>query len=223
MSFKAWLESEIPSINIPDDPDHWRYRDLTKYIDPDFFFSRMNDIRAVVGAKVVAFIYTPNHEIFYGKKDIDWHIEIRNDNNIDDRTNSNSLHGRLGPINGKIYVSFWEASRYTLNDLLKPCLERLEKDGIIDMSRDMVSTFNHGTIPISELPDITREISLEKQKKLDLMRQLHLMGQQKKQAMKDLGLAQGYKKNPWQSASDEAGITSPGKRIWALNSEANRG
>lgn len=183
----------------------------------------MNDIRAVVGAKVVAFIYTPNHEIFYGKKDIDWHIEIRNDNNIDDRTNSNSLHGRLGPINGKIYVSFWEASRYTLNDLLKPCLERLEKDGIIDMSRDMVSTFNHGTIPISELPDITREISLEKQKKLDLMRQLHLMGQQKKQAMKDLGLAQGYKKNPWQSASDEAGITSPGKRIWALNSEANRG
>lgn len=222
MGFKRWLES-VPSIHIPDDPDHYQYRNLKNYIDPDFFLHRVHDIRDV-GGKIVAFIYTSNHEIFYGKEDTAWHVEIRDDNGVDEKTNSNSLHGRLAPINSKIYVSFWEASRYLLNDLLKPCLQRLEKDGMIVLSRDMISTFNHGTIPIAELPDIAREISSKEQKKLDLMRQLHLMGaQQKRQAMGELGLAQGYKKNPWQSASDEAGITSPGKRIWALNSEANRG
>ena len=222
MGFKKWLES-IPSIHIPDDPDHYQYHDLKKYIDPDFFLHKIHDIRSA-GARVVAFTYTPNHQIFYGEKDMDWHVEIRDDNGIDEKTNRNSLHGRLAPINNKIYVSFWEASRYLLNDLLKPCLQRLEKDGMIVMSRDMISTFNHGTIPIAELPDITREISSKDQKKLDLMRQLHLMGaQQKRQAMGELGLIQGYKKNPWQVASDELGITSPGKKIWALNSEANRG
>ncbi len=222
MGFKRWLES-VPSIHIPDDPDHYQYRNLKNYIDPDFFLHRVHDIRDV-GGKIVAFIYTSNHEIFYGKEDTAWHVEIRDDNGVDEKTNRNSLHGRLAPINNKIYVSFWEASRHLLNDLLKPCLQRLEKDGMIVLSRDMISTFNHGTMPIAELPDIAREISSKEQKKLDLMRQLHLMGaQQKRQAMGELGLAQGYKKNPWQSASDELGITSPGKRLWALNSEANRG
>ncbi len=223
MNFKQWLlENDLKSYIYDNDEE------LEKYIDPDFLYGYSQDIHDI-GGKVLAFIYTVNHKIFYSRDFSGMHYEIAKANNLKssphifDPNNDKNLHGRLAAINNRIYVSFWESDPETLTALLKPCLRKLEADGHIDFNRDMISLLNFGTIPISEIPNNFRKITPEEREKQELMRKLHLMNpQQKKEAMAKLGLASGYRKSPWQSESDKLGITTPGKRIWALNSESYR-
>lgn len=218
MNFKQWLENSIKSYAYEDEKN-----ELDGYIDPDFLYNK-NDLIAGAGAKILAFIYTTDYRIFYSKTYNDTHYEISDENELDSSPHFNphnqNLHGRLAAINGRIYVSFWEDKPEILSALLKPCLRKLESDGHIDFNRDMVSLPNHGTIPIFQLPSNFKKLSPAEQERQDLMRRLHLMNaQQKKEAMAKLGLASGYKKSPWQIESDKLGITIPGKRLWALNSE----
>jgi hypothetical protein len=162
--------------------------------------------------------------MLYSEENGETHYEIAYKHSIKSRDiNGKNLHGRLGTINNKTYVSFWEDNPKILDTLLKHCLKRLIKDNLINPERDFISILGLGTIPISQLPNKFKDPSQEEKNKQALMRKLHLMNpQQKKNTMAQLGLTSGYKKNPWQSASDELGITSPGKRIWALNSETFR-
>ncbi len=218
MNFKKWLEHDLKSMT-------YNSEELKNYIDPDLIWRNRTPIKNS-GGNIVAFIYTTDHEMLYSDKYNDTHYDIAHNYSIKHH-NGKNLHGRLGAINNKIYVSFWENKPEILNTLLKPCLKpclkQLLDDNLIKADRDLISISGLGTVPISQIPDMFKDPSQEEKERQELMRKLHLMNpQQKKNTMAKLGLASGYKKSPWQSASDELGITSPGKRIWALNSETFR-
>lgn len=218
MNFRLWLESN-------------------QWINPDHSYTHFKDDK-----RTVPFIYTNDGRMFYPKKK--WlppsnyiHSDIMYQNNIADRyddkkdkddyidreaVSNYDLLGRVGPIQGNadvLVVSFWGSNEILFNQLIHPCLQQLAKDGLIDLHRDAISTVNHGTVLIKDM-DAANKASDKDVETQRMMQQLHLMGSpEKRNAMQKLGLATGNKKNAWDKAANDNGLTQPGQKFWAINSE----
>jgi hypothetical protein len=117
-----------------------------------------------------------------------------------------------------LLVSFWGSNIRTFNNLLLPCLKQLEKDGLINMKRDAVSTINHKTLFIRDL-NKGKEASDEDIENHRNQLALHLMGaKEKKKELAKRGFT-GSPPSPYNSAARKAGITRPGQNIYALQSD----
>lgn len=229
---------DLGDLDDYDSSRHDDQMDHNEYVDPDTFYMTKG---------ATAFIYI-NGEIYYGDRKA-MHWEMIEDIDSLDRLyrsavkmyglTSNNAHPRdvimmIGGLLGRVgygrsgtpheetkFCSFWNTDGRQYDGNLKPCLERLLGDEIIDSST-IVSIPNLGSVPLSEALNLggVRDLSDEEMEKMELYKRLHLMrGEEKQAAMRKLGLGGKQKQHPMQQALQSQKLASPGQRWWAMSSE----
>lgn len=203
------------------------------YIDPDTFYC---DPRAMT------FMYTYNHN-FYWASGFDTHFEmIKNQPKLAEELNfkpevmddiklkirflnrcenSYALFGRAIDRSDKTIISFWNEKPKFVLELIEPCVQavlpKLHAMTGFEPKEDVLVCTPFKTNWWSKWRSGHENPTSQD---VQLLRNLHLMKpQEKKKAMEKLGLQTKGKGSPWMAAMSQAGLMSPGQKIWAPQSE----
>lgn len=220
------------------------------YINPDMILSQAWSDSKLDKLKVRAFIYNPDGVMHYADKSGDTHYNIihkyyeyygyeqQDDYDyVEDwikprrkQLLDEALIGRVGDYyepwdkKKRHIVAFWNDKQELYNQMLRGCLDQLEKDNWIDDST-LISTPVRGIVQKRETE---RQIKTPEDPpknvvdpiELELQQKMHTMpGPDKRSVMKYLGIPTHSKKNEWQKEAEKAGIVQPGQKWWAMTSD----
>lgn len=218
-------------------------------IPPDFDYSKITPDTFFKKLGAIGFMYTEDGHLLYDDNENASHnviiyrnrdvlgLDISNVNNVQDAiiqyrqkvAPNHHLLGRCGYVGNEQVATFWNDAK--VPRLINPCLDALEREGIIIDSTIVVLSNGSKFQASSRSESVTQQpsgtavdpVSAKKMRERELMQQLHLMPpQQKKAAMKELGLVGGGHKQPWQKATEKHKLIKPGQKWWAMQSESEQ-
>ncbi len=187
--------------------------------DPDRFYRAPGAIPFIYGEEIGLITGGPMNSHY----DRSFEHDLLDDyGGMPDDVLDNLIMGRIGSINGIVYMAIWNDD---LNMINKCIFDIIDEFAAMNEINDdtVISTATGDLITVGQLHE-TYGIRPNKQAdydKIEKLRNLHLMQpQQKKKAMAELGLATHGGKHPYQKAAEQNKLIQPGQKWWSMTSES---
>jgi hypothetical protein len=201
-----------------------------EYINPDILWQTDDE--------AIAFIFQAGRPIMYGQPGATHEDIISRELNVGDEWDNEDedawravgdlreeweqyyLYGRIGWMYDQHIVTIWQNDESLLDHNLGPCIQQLLSDKMV--VKTTLITTPRGNTTIEQFLEDPRKTEANEvsDEDLELLKQLHLMPpEQKKTALMQMGATGGHK-HPWQQATEQSKLISPGQKWWAATSEA---